>query len=251
MKRYLLTLLLSVMAAASLIPVAFGAVDNHRFQEANAAYSRNDFPGAIALYEELVSNHGYSAPLLYNLANSYAQAGRTGKAVLNYERALQLDPHDPDILGNLQLVRTANGLFNPELTKMEQLLHLLSMNQWIALGSLAVVLLTVSLVLSLRFRLSRRVLTVLAVTCAAVMLASAIATLELHGEWTGSVVVEESRLLISPFDGAATAGNIPEGRIVYAGKEHGTYVYVEDETGRRGWIPQLAIEPVIPAKIER
>lgn len=248
MKRYLLSLLLSVMAASFLISAASAGVDNNRFQEANGAYSRNDFAGAIAIYEELISNHGYSADLLYNLANSYAQAGHVGKAILNYERALQLDPNDPDILGNLQLVRTANGLFNPETTIREHLLHLFSMNQWIGIGGLALVLLTVSLLLSLRLRISPRVITALGGICSVAILASTIATLELHGEWTGSVVVHESRLLISPFDGAATAGNIQEGRMVYSGKEHGTYVFVEDETGRKGWLLQSAIEPVIPSK---
>ena len=251
MKRYLLTLLLSVMTASFLISAAFAGVDNSRFQEANGAYSRNDFESAIAIYEELISNNGYSAGLLYNLANSYAQAGHTGKAVLNYERALQLDPNDPDILGNLQLVRTANGIFNPEATTLEHLLHLFSMNQWIGIGGLALVLLTVGLLLSLRLKISPRAMTGLGIACSVVMLASTIATLELHVEWTGSVVVHESRLLISPFEGAATAGNIQEGRMVYSGKEHGTYVFVEDETGRKGWIVQSAIEPVIPSDPRR
>ena len=47
---------------------------------------------------------GYSADGLYNLANSYARAGKPGLAVLNYERADLLKPNDPDIEANLRYV---------------------------------------------------------------------------------------------------------------------------------------------------
>jgi tetratricopeptide (TPR) repeat protein len=47
----------------------------------------------------------YSADGLYNLANSYARAGKPGLAVLSYERAALLAPNDPDIDANLAYVR--------------------------------------------------------------------------------------------------------------------------------------------------
>ena len=49
----------------------------------------------------------YSADGLYNLANSYARAGKPGLAVLYYERAALLAPDDPDIRANLENVRAA------------------------------------------------------------------------------------------------------------------------------------------------
>src|SRR5271154_5442171 len=53
---------------------------------------------------------GYSAATLYNLANSYARAGKPGMAVLNYERARLLAPNDPDIEANLRFVRQSARL---------------------------------------------------------------------------------------------------------------------------------------------
>src|SRR5271165_4620838 len=50
---------------------------------------------------------GYSAAGLYNLANSYARAGKPGMAVLNYERARLLAPNDSDIDTNLRYVRSS------------------------------------------------------------------------------------------------------------------------------------------------
>src|SRR5208282_4339988 len=52
----------------------------------------------------------YSAAGLYNLANSYARAGKPGMAVLNYERAILLAPNDPDIEANLRHVRESARL---------------------------------------------------------------------------------------------------------------------------------------------
>ncbi len=49
----------------------------------------------------------YSADRLYNLANSYARAGKPGLAVLSYERAALLAPADQDINANLAYVRAA------------------------------------------------------------------------------------------------------------------------------------------------
>jgi hypothetical protein len=57
----------------------------------------------------------YSAAALYNEANAYARQGKTGLAVLNYERARVLSPNDPDIIANLSAVRAATGLTaNPD-----------------------------------------------------------------------------------------------------------------------------------------
>src|ERR1700731_2808627 len=50
---------------------------------------------------------GYSAPSLYNLANSFARAGKPGLAVLNYERASLLAPDDADVNANLEYVRAS------------------------------------------------------------------------------------------------------------------------------------------------
>lgn len=241
---------LTLAATVFVTAAAYAAVDNSRFHEANAAYSRNDFKSAIAIYEELLQQHGYAPGILYNLANSYARDGRIGKAVLNYERAAKLDPGDPDITGNLQLVRTASGLFTEEENLAERLPNLLSLNQWIGLGSLALVALTCTLLLSLWLKLSPRLLTALTILCLAVMTTAVIAAAALAEEWSEYVVVSATRLQISPFDGAAALGNIQEGRMVETGQQHSGYIFVEDETGRKGWIPSAAIEPVIPPRLQ-
>ena len=74
-------------------------------KEAETAYTSEDYAKAIALYEEVLSSHGESAAVYYNLGNAYYKAGKLGPAILNYERCLLLQPGDADARFNLQMAR--------------------------------------------------------------------------------------------------------------------------------------------------
>ena len=73
-----------------------------KFQQANEAYEAGNFASAIEQYEALTTE-GQSTALYYNLGNAYFKNNEVAKAILNYERALKLDPADPDIQYNLKL----------------------------------------------------------------------------------------------------------------------------------------------------
>ena len=75
-------------------------------EEADAAYQKNDFNGAIAKYEEILDTQGESAAIYYNLGNAYYKTKNVAKAILNYERALLLNPGDADIRFNLEMARS-------------------------------------------------------------------------------------------------------------------------------------------------
>lgn len=74
-------------------------------KEAEAAYTKEDYGKAIELYEGLLKSHGESSEIYYNLGNAYYKENKIAPAILNYERALLLDPGDGDIRFNLQLAR--------------------------------------------------------------------------------------------------------------------------------------------------
>lgn len=73
--------------------------------EGDSAYMKNDYASAIQIYEALL-NKGEAAEVYYNLGNSYYKAGETAKAILNYERALLLQPGNSDIRANLEIARS-------------------------------------------------------------------------------------------------------------------------------------------------
>jgi tetratricopeptide (TPR) repeat protein len=73
--------------------------------EANALYADGVYDDAAARYERVLSGGVENADVHYNLANAYFKAGMTGRAVLNYERALRLEPGHEDARANLAFVR--------------------------------------------------------------------------------------------------------------------------------------------------
>lgn len=83
-------------------------LDKDVVSAANEAYRNQDFKKSIELFEKAVAdasiNNMVSSELYYNLGNAYFRDNQLGKAILNYERALLLDPGDSDIRHNLRFV---------------------------------------------------------------------------------------------------------------------------------------------------
>lgn len=75
-------------------------------QEANDAYSKQEYQKAIMLYEKVLKEKGSSPDLYYNLGNAYYKNKEYPRAILNYERSLLLSPGDADTRFNLELAKT-------------------------------------------------------------------------------------------------------------------------------------------------
>ncbi len=253
MKKYFVTVWYRTILASVgllLLLVATGVqaatAEEELFQAANESSSRGDYGRAIGQYQQLIDQYGYTAPLLYNLANSYARNGQTGLALLNYERALKLSPTDPEILGNMQLLRQKKGLFPKEHSWSQRLVQLLNLQQWCQLTGLILVLLTVGLWACFWRRLALRTSLILAGLGLPLLFVASLAINRQYLSWRAAVVVHpQARLILSPFAGAASVGEIQEGRLVYPEKSHGDFRYVIDETGRKGWIKGQDIEEII------
>ncbi len=242
-----LLLLLVIIFITPTVAVAESHLD--LFEQGNEAYSKGNFTGAVEMYEQLITTSGYGAGLLFNLGNSYAQSGQTGKAILNYERALRLAPSNSDIQGNLQLIRKESGLFPREYSWSERFFQLLDLNQWTISAFFLLLLLSTFQLASLKLHFSTQTRRLVSATCFMLFILCAAGAFSRHKQWQPSVVTDsDSRLLLSPFDSAASTSSIQQGRLVYPEKTHSDFSYISDETGRRGWIASSAIEPVIGVK---
>jgi tetratricopeptide (TPR) repeat protein len=81
------------------------------------AYNAKEYAEAVEAFETVVANDYASAEVYYNLANAYFKLGQQesssrpfaegelGRAVLNYERALKLDPTMDDARYNLDIAK--------------------------------------------------------------------------------------------------------------------------------------------------
>ncbi|RZK79231.1 MAG: tetratricopeptide repeat protein [Pedobacter sp.] len=75
---------------------------NGIFNEANKAYAKAQYDVAIKGYQQLVDSGYQSTAVYYNLGNANYKEGNIADAILNYEKALKLDPGNEDIAVNLQ-----------------------------------------------------------------------------------------------------------------------------------------------------
>ena len=97
-ERLILTL------AIALCPVSFVLAQTD-FDAANAAYAEGRYEEAAAGYEALLAE-SESATLYYNLGNARFKQGELAQAILNYERALRLDPRNKDAQYNLAFAQS-------------------------------------------------------------------------------------------------------------------------------------------------
>ncbi len=79
---------------------------NSLFDEATKAYNAKQYDAAISKYEAILAEGLRSSAVYYNLGNCYYQKSEQAKAMLNYERALQLSPRDKDIQFNRDVLQS-------------------------------------------------------------------------------------------------------------------------------------------------
>lgn len=83
---------------------------------AEEAYKAGDYEVAIRLWEQAKDKDGGNAALFYNLGNAYTKAGDQGGAVLNYEKALRIDPSNKQARENLRYTENLVQIANQTLT---------------------------------------------------------------------------------------------------------------------------------------
>jgi tetratricopeptide (TPR) repeat protein len=250
MKRFLLFLLL----ALGLIPAVRADGPGDELDAANRAYTEGRYDEAARQFQELIQARGYSAPLCFDLANAEAKAGHVGQAILNYERARYLAPADRDIDHNLQLARRQAGLKTNSLRWWQIVLRTLTINQWLAIVDVWLVLIALAVVAHLFIRrapspqrtvLGKIVKTVLFVSIPCALFTGYLALLAAPLRIEGVVVAKQAVLRLSPFDAAEQIGTLPEGELVTVEQQHDNYFRIEGRDGIYGWTTRPNLEPVI------
>jgi tetratricopeptide (TPR) repeat protein len=128
--------LLSLFLGLALTTRIFADADA-TFARANADYAGGKFSEAIKGYESLVATRQWDPSLFYNLGNAYFRGDDFGHAILNYERALALDPGQAEARANLQLARDRGRALELSPTWAEQHLDFLTPNQYAWLAAFA------------------------------------------------------------------------------------------------------------------
>jgi hypothetical protein len=195
---------------------------------------------------------GYSAAGLYNLANSYARAGKPGMAVLNYERASLLAPNDSDIDANLRHVRDSLRLASEPRSWFDRAIRVVSPTVQSWLGVAGLIVLGMSLLagrIHSWHRLIRAAATGVGIAFIGMTVCNGVLLWpKLH---EGVVITAATPVRVSPVPMGDALFVLPEAETVSMVAAHDSFVLVRTRTGRTGWVSRANLAPVIAATADR
>jgi len=189
----------------------------------------------------------YSADALYNLANSYARAGKPGLAVLNYERAALLAPNDPDIRANLDYVRATAQVPTDPPTRFTRFAQAANPTAAAWLGVIGLALLGTSLLASKATQRFRALWATSALLGAfQIALAISNALLLKPRMHDAVVLINQTPARVSPVLMGDTAFVLREAETVTVTAQHQDFVLIRTHAGRTGWVARANVGAVIP-----
>jgi tetratricopeptide (TPR) repeat protein len=97
----------SIMVFLFMTFVPSAAPVNYWFDRANALYEKQEYDSAAQYYENICASGMSNASVHFNLGNAYFRMKKVGFALLNYEKARQLSPDDPDVIANIKFANSA------------------------------------------------------------------------------------------------------------------------------------------------
>jgi hypothetical protein len=195
-------------------------------------------PGASATAGQLLQD-----------GNTASANGHPGAAVLDYERAQWLAPHDATVARQLATVRQHDGLTTPPAAQTQHITHALSFDALTALASISLILFCF---LMFATRLIPTTLRGLAHGVAAGGGAIALFAVSCVGlrwpELRRAVVLSSNASAhIAPANNAAKLFELKAGDVVHVRKTYGQFVQVRAADGRGGWLSGNEVEKIIPA----
>jgi hypothetical protein len=144
MRKILLIGFVSLVLVGILL-AALGLMSNESMSEvqafsaANSLYEAGNYQQAAQIYQQLLDQGVKDSDLYYNLGSAYYMQGELGRAIVNFQRAAELNPRDADIRSNLALAQSRVGSPFPDEapTPIESLADLTG--RWLSLNEIAII----------------------------------------------------------------------------------------------------------------
>ncbi|MDL2241343.1 tetratricopeptide repeat protein [Bacteroidales bacterium OttesenSCG-928-L03] len=240
----------------SLILLSANVWSQNLVLQADSAYVDGRFSDAVALYEQAIDEQGTSAQLYYNIGNSYYRLNKVAPAILNYERALLLDPANEDIKFNLEIaklktvdrIETPNRFFLIEgYTNMQ---NLFSTDTWSYIAIAGFILLIGCLVL---FFFSRKagikklgfyIGLLMLIVCILANIHAYRQQKELQAKNTAIIFSPTTTIKSSPDASGTDLFILHEGTKVKIKDKVGDWSEIETQDGNVGWIRSSEIEVI-------
>lgn len=223
---------------------------------ADSAYATGDYATASSMYEMLLQN-GESSVLYFNLGNAYFKSEEIARAILNYERALLLDPSNDDIRFNLELATSKTVDRTSETTEIffvrwfNNFANMMSLNTWSIIAILTFILFVLSLAMYIfgkktGFKKAFFSLTIIFLLAAILSLAVAAGQKKRLTEREDAIVMSPSVVVRStPGTSGTELFVLHEGRKIHIKDDTmNEWKEIELEDGNVGWIETKAIERI-------
>ena len=239
---------LVVLASLLTAGLVHAASDSDAMNAANNAFAQGHYFEAAQSYEAITIQRGYSAPVLFNLANARQNDGELGQAILNYERAALLNPNDAGIAVNLRAARQKAGVELEHSSLPQKAARTLTMNAWFGLATVALFLFVLTWPLKLLYPHGRRALNIGSAMAMGV-LAVTLGALGLRSQELDRAVVVATEAVagVSPVTMAQPLYKLRAGEIVTLQQVYGGFALIRNHAGQEGWVNTDKIEQIIPA----
>ena len=223
--------------------------------QADSAYINNDYANAVYLYEDILANQGESADIYYNLGNSYYKMDNIAKAILNYEKALMLNPGNGDIRFNLELAQSKTvDKVTPMsevflVTWMKSLTNTMSEQGWSKLAIASFILTLLGLVLYFfSKKIAMKKIGFISALCLMLVciLANVFASSQKNkAQSHSSAIIMEPSVTVksTPNKGGTELFILHEGRkVMIKDNTMREWKEIQLEDGNAGWVPASVIE---------
>ena len=219
-----------------------------QFAKANQEYAAGDFKAAIDDYEELVRSGQDTPNLFYNLGNAYFRKTDFGRAILNYERALALDPHHPEAEANLRIARDEARALELVPNRWERIFAFADENQYALVASTSFWIGIFSVAAWVLGRGRGRGAVALSILSLSIFAIAVGASYELgrgkNGRGLAIVTGDKVEARLATADNANRVLTLPAGSEIKIASQRGDWLYAVLPNNLRGWIPSTGAEQV-------
>lgn len=249
MRGYCVTALLILLCTSAFASAPY----NRIWQKANQFFERKQYDSAIHYYEKLAAHNLNNEEVYYNLGNAYYRANQIGPAVLNFERALQINPDYKAAKDNLTLTRSriGNRIQHPEdIFFVRWWKSLTKQNLSFAWSVVSLIVFLAALVTLILRRLNkapswmRPGVTLATFILFGVFLFFAYISSQRAVKEDAAVVMRPDTPFRQDSKTSRTQSLVPEGTVVSVEQEQETWMQVTLPDGRTGWMQKDALEKI-------
>ncbi|MCJ7577282.1 MAG: tetratricopeptide repeat protein [candidate division Zixibacteria bacterium] len=220
------------------------------FQKGNESYEAGNFDQAIEEYQKIVNLGIKNSKVFYNLGNAYFRKNQLGKAILNYRKALALEPRDEDSMANLAFVKlfTLDKIEEQKVNPLSNLVHwfvnLFSLDELTIFVSLSYCLSFVFGILILFRRKRRDLLLGLSIMLFIFVVSSSSLATKLHFDSAknGVLIAPQAEVRSGPGSDYTLQFTGHEGLEFQINEQAEGWYRISLPNGVKGWIPKDAVE---------